>query len=320
MAARAWKAGLALSLAAAALWGFLPIVVKGALREVDPLTTTWVRFAGSAVILGAWLAVRQPSSLKPALGTRRAWLLPLAVLCMSANTTLFVYSLAFQSPSVSQTVLQLGPPLVFIGGAVLFREPVSRVQWAGFAMLLLGLALFFNTKLPFLVSGRGPQTLGVVLVLLSACGFAGYSLSQKALLPVLRPETTLFWALVGGACLLTPLAAPARILQASPTGWLLLVLAVLHTVLPFFCFGQALRLWETSRVGAIVALPPLVTALATGIVARLIPDYVQAEGLNLLSCAGIALVVAGCMSGALGRPASHPRPQGSRAMGPQSST
>lgn len=297
-----WKAGLALSLATAALWGFLPIVIKGVLKEFDPFTTTWFRFLGGAALLGVWLLLRRPSSLRPPATLRARLLLALAILCMSGNFTLFALSLSYQSPSVTQTVLQLGPPLVFLGGAFLFKEPIGRSQWFGFAILLSGLGLFFNTKIPLLFGGFGPQTLGVVLVVLSALCFASYSLSQKALIGEFKPESALFYALFCGILLMAPFASPSQILHASPTGLLLLFLAVLHTLLPFFFFGEALRIWETSRVGAIVAMPPLVTVFATGAVSALIPDYVKPEGLNAASYFGVALVVCGCMTGALGRP------------------
>ncbi len=297
-----WRAGLALSLATAALWGFLPIVVKGVLKEFDPFTTTWYRFLGGSLLLGLWLLLRRPESLIPPAKGRAAGLLALAILCMSGNFTLFVLSLSYQSPSVAQTVLQLGPTLVFLGGAFLFKEPLGRGQWLGFATLLGGLGFFFNEKLPLLFASMGPQSVGVLLITLSAGCFACYSLTQKSLIGTVRPETTLFWALLCGVALLAPLAKPAQLLHASPTGLLLLLLAILHTLLPFFLFGEALRVWDVSRVGAIVATPPLVTVFATDLIARLIPDYIKPEGLNALSYFGVALVVAGCMLGALGKP------------------
>ena len=95
---------------------------------------------------------------------------------MCGNFTFLALSLTCQSPSVTQTVLQLGPPLVFVGGGVLFREHIGRMQWVGFATLLLGLACFFNTKLPLIFTEFGPQTHGVLYVALSACCFASFSL------------------------------------------------------------------------------------------------------------------------------------------------
>ena len=52
-------------------------------------------------------------------------------------------------------------------------------------------------------------------------------------------------------------------------------------------------------------MPPLVTVFATGLVAYLIPDHVEPEHLNTMSYVGVALVVGGCMAGALGRSVQH---------------
>lgn len=299
-----WKKGLLLSLCAAGLWGVLPIIMKGAIRDFDPFTATWFRFAGGASLFGAWLFLRRPGALKPNWKTKRAWLLPVAILGMSGNFCLLAWSLEYQSPSVSQIVLQIGPPLVFLGGAFIFGDAIARLQWLGFLLLLPGLALFFNARLPLLFSGTDASAIGVLLIAISAVCFATYSLSQKALMPAIRPETTLFWGLIGGLFILFPFARPGQLLQAGPIGVSLIGGAILNTFIPFLCYGEALRVWETSRVGAIVALPPLVTLFATGLVARLIPEYIQAEHLNAYSVIGVLVFVTGCLLAGLGRGAA----------------
>lgn len=296
-----WKAGLALALATAAMWGLLPIIMKGVVKEFDPFTATWFRFAGATALFGLWLSHRRPESLVPKFSGRAAYLLPLAILGMSGNFSLYALSLDYQSPSVTQTVMQVGPPMIFLGGAFIFKEGIGRLQWLGLATMIPGFALFFNTKLGTLFGGFGPQTLGLVLTALSATCFAAYSLSQKALMPETRPESVLFMALLCGVFLLLPFSDFTQVWKASPTGLILMLLAVLNTIFAFVFFGEALRLWDASRVGAVVAMPPLVTVFATGLVAGMIPEHIQAEGLNVLTVLGACLVVAGCVMGALGK-------------------
>ena len=283
------------------MWGFLPIIVKGVLQEFDPFTATWFRFAGATTIFGLWLTLRRPESLVPKFAGKAAILLPLAILGMSGNFSIYALSLSYQSPSVTQTVMQIGPPMIFLGGAFLFKEGIGRLQWIGLSVLLPGLALFFNTKLGAIFGGFGPQTIGVLLTVISATSFATYSLSQKALMPNIPPESVLFMALLCGTFILLPFSDISEVWKASPTGLLLLFLAILNTIFAFVCFGEALRIWDASRVGAIVAMPPLVTVFATGFVAKLIPEHIHAEGLNALSIIGACLVVTGCMMGALGK-------------------
>lgn len=296
-----WKAGLLLALVTASLWGFLPIIMKGAIHDFDPFTATWFRFAGGVTVFGLWLLIRQPAYLVPKLTGNHRWMLPLAVLCMSGNFSLLTWSLSYQSPSITQTVLQIGPPLVFLGGAFIFRERIGWLQWLGFCCILPGLALFFNTKLADVVSGKSPMTIGVLMITISALCFASYSLLQKTMITRVRPETTLFWGLAGGVVILLPFAHPSQLLDASPVAICLLMAAIVNTFLPFFCYGEALRIWDTSRVGAIVAMPPVITVFATGAIAQIIPDYLSPESLNIYSIVGVFVVVSGSMMGALGR-------------------
>jgi drug/metabolite transporter (DMT)-like permease len=295
------KAGLLLSLTAAVLWGLLPIIMKGAIRDFDPFTATWFRFAGGVAGFGLWLLWCRPSLLIPRPTENHRWMLPLAVLCMSGNSLFLTWSLSYQSPSITQTVLQIGPPMVFLGGALIFKEDVDKLQWLGLLAILPGLGLFFNTELANVLSGKSPLTIGVLLISISAVCFASYSLLKKAMMSRIPAETTLFWGLVGGVIILLPFAKPAQWFQASPIAIAMLVAAMFNTFLPFFCYGEAFRLWDASRVGAIIAMTPIVTVFATGAVARVIPDYIHSEQLNLYTMLGIVVVVGGSMTAALGK-------------------
>ncbi len=296
-----WKAGLPLALVTALMWGLLPIITKGMVCDFDPLTATWFRMAGATAIFGLWLSHGKPLSLIPQVSGKKAFILVLAILGMSGNFSFYTISFKFQSPSITQTVMQVGPLIIILGAAFFFKERIGRLQWIGVGTLLTGLVLFFNTRLPLLLSGADGQSIGVLITLLSAAAFATYSLSQKALMPEVRPETALFMALLVGTFLLLPFADFSQLWKASHIGLFLLLLAVFNTILAFVCFGEALRVWDASRVGAVIAMPPLVTVFSTGLVAKIIPDYVKPEGLNALTIIGACLVVAGCMMGALGK-------------------
>lgn len=308
-----WKAGLLFSLAASILWGLLPTILKGALRDFDPFTATWFRFVGGVTVFGAWLLLRRPSMVVPRLTGSHRWKLPLAVLCMGGNFLFLTWSLTYQSPSITQTVLQIGPPMVFLGGAFIFKERIGRLQWLGLFAILPGLALFFNTELSNIVSGRSPVTIGVLLISFSAVCFASYSLLTKSMMTRVRPETTLFWGLVGGVVILFPFAHPSQLLTARPVAIVLLAGAAINTFLPFFCYGEALRIWDASRAGAIVAMCPIVTVFATGAVAVVLPDYISPEQLNFYSILGVFVVMGGSMLGALGKAKPSPVPTGGAA-------
>ena len=68
-------------------------------------------------------------------------------------------------PTVNQTVSQLAPMFLLLGGLLVFKERFTARQWAGFALLLMGLLLFFQSAIvraPRLVwrAGSGGYAVG----------------------------------------------------------------------------------------------------------------------------------------------------------------
>ena len=147
------KLGLALTLTTAACWGVLPIALKLALQGMDSVTITWYRFTVAALVLGTILAVTGGLPTLHSL-SRRIWLLlALATAGLTGNYVLYLVALSHTTPSVAQIVIQLAPVFLLLGGLIVFRERFSARQWAGFALLMLGLALFFNRRLPEVLTG-----------------------------------------------------------------------------------------------------------------------------------------------------------------------
>ena len=68
------------------------------------------------------------------------------------------------------------------GSVIFFGEAFSSVQCAGAVVLVLGLGLFFNDRLPALVRGTSTYTLGVICMLLASVSWGIYGLLQKKLL------------------------------------------------------------------------------------------------------------------------------------------
>ena len=80
----------------------------------------------------------------------------------------YVKALQHSSPTIAQTVGQLGPMFLLFGGLIVFHEHFSGLQWIGFGVLLAGLVLSFNNRLSELSHLAAGLGLGVVLRVLSA--------------------------------------------------------------------------------------------------------------------------------------------------------
>jgi drug/metabolite transporter (DMT)-like permease len=218
---------------------------------------------------------------------------------LTGNYVLYVLSLLHTTPAVAQVVIQLGPMFFLLGGVVVLKENFSFGQWIGFAALVAGLLLFFNMRLPELIVVSRGTGLGVALLVTAAIVWAAYGVAQKHLTKTFRPQQILLLIYMGAIIVLFPLASPASIRGLSALQFWMLVFSCVNTLVAYGAFAEALDHWEVSRVGAVLALAPLVTLLSTRLVNRLFPGLLAPEGLSTLSVLGALLVVGGSAISAL---------------------
>jgi drug/metabolite transporter (DMT)-like permease len=301
--------GFLLALLTAFAWGLLPIAMALLVKHLTPFTITWWRLAGSAAMLAIWLAVR---GALPRLDRHLLRSLPwlgVALAGLVGNYLCYSASLQHTTPSVSQIVIQLAPMLLLLAGLWFFHERLSRIQAFGLGILFIGLALFFNHRLPELIRPHGELSTGVALVVLSSILWASYGIAQKKLLARLTPPQILLLLFIAGMLVLWPLSRPAAALQLDLTGRLVLLFAVANTVIGYLSFAEAMAAWEISRVSALVSVGPVFTLASMALLERWLPGTLPPEGLNYLSVTGALLVIGGsvtCALGAAARPGTKP--------------
>ena len=206
-----WKLRLALALTTAVCWGMLPIALKLTLHGMDPVTITWYRFTTAALVLGTILAATGGLPTLHSLD-RPIWLLlAIALAGLTSNYVLYLVALSHTTPSVAQIVIQLAPMFFLLGGMIVFRERFSARQWAGFALLVLGMALFFNRRLPELLNLSTGTGVGGALLVLAAIAWAAYGLAQKQLMKHFRPQQILWLVYLGAVLALAPLVTLASV-------------------------------------------------------------------------------------------------------------
>ena len=296
----AGKLGLGLAVVTALSWGLLPIALAIILPTVDAYTITWFRFLTAALGLGIILA---SVGRLPRLGAIHGggWLVLLIALGgLAGNFVIYVVALQFASPTINQVVTQLSPILLMLGGIVVFHERFSVRQWVGFALLLIGLPLFFNRRLPELMHLHAGLGHGVALLVLASVVWSVYGLAQKFLLRSMPGQQVLVLLYTGATLTLLPFSHPDRILHLNALQAWMLAFACANTVVAYGAFAEALRHWEASRVGATLTLTPLFTMAAMWVLERTVPGLVKPEQLNFLSVLGASIVVAGSMLCALG--------------------
>jgi drug/metabolite transporter (DMT)-like permease len=295
-----WQRGLALALTTAIFWGLLPIALTVVLTGTDAFTLTALRFLTAAVILGLILARNRTL---PDLATLRGPALALILIALAglvANFILFLVGLKLTSPTITQVVIQLSPMLLLLGGVIVFGERLTARRWLGFALLIVGMMIFFNRRLPELVHPQGQLGLGVLVIALGSFVWACYGLAQKQLLRTMGSQQILLLLYAGAAIVLLPFSALADVGRFSLLQWGMLAFCCINTVIAYGALAEAMKAWDVSRVSAVITITPLFTMLSVWLFRSAWPGIIHPEQLNALSIAGAVVVVLGSALTALG--------------------
>ena len=294
-----WKIGLTLSLVTVFFWATLAVALDIGMKVLDEWTLTWFRFFIAAIFTsliltkgGHWKAYKNLSK------SEWLWLL-LAAVMLIANYVLFMVGMNKTTPGNAQVLIQLAPLLMTLGGVVFYKETFSRMQQLGVLLLIVGLVLFFNEQLNLLLSSDYIH--GVVIIVFAAITWAVYALIQKKLLNVLTPQSILAVIYILATFVLLPLTAPEKLLQLNSNQWIAVGYAALNTVGAYGAFAEALKHWQASRVGMVIALTPVFTFFFISLMASLFPNMVEAENIQQLGWIGVILIVTGSMFASLGK-------------------
>ena len=283
------------------LWGTLPVILKLLLLSLDPFTATWYRFLFASVLLMPFIAYRYGLASPFRVRGKALALAAACVLGLCANYLTYMMGLQRISPSSAQVVMQLSPILVLLGGLIVFKEPFSRLQWFGFGVLIIGMLLFFNQRYAELFSTAANYAQGIWLVFAAAVFWAIFILAQKPLLhhlPSVSIMALVYWF---GSVSFLPLAQPDLVLDLPTMPLVLLVCSVLFTLVSYLSFAETMKRMEASRVGALIALGPLVTLTIMGLLSMTHPGLVPSHPHNEIAIFGAVLVVIGSMCSSLGK-------------------
>ncbi|MEO1376237.1 MAG: DMT family transporter [Cyanobacteria bacterium J06635_10] len=289
-----WFLGLALSLLTAILWGVLPIFLSITQQGLDIYTLTWFRYLVCFCFVGFYLKWRGNLPSFSQLSSNSLKLLAIAAIFLGIFNILYTQGLAITTAANAEVLLQLSPLLIGLGGLVIFKERYTLVQWIGIIILIIGLILFFNEELSHLISLQTKYLFGSFLIVLSAVFLSVYILIQKQLLQNLS-STHLILIINGvNTLLLTIIANPETIFTLDSLQMSMLIASGLNTLISYSAFAEALEHLEASRVGAVLALAPLITLFSAWLLSEISPNLIPAEQFTLLVIIGAILVVCGC--------------------------
>lgn len=294
----------------------LPIALKGLLDTIDAVTITWYRFIVSLAVVAFLLYRRNRLPGLQWLNRPKFLLLfSVVIIGLSSNYVLYLFGLDLVTPSAAQIVIQVAPMILLLGGLIIFKENFSLIQWIGVVVFVTGLGLFFNHRIdeiltsinasvsdPITSTATEPgYAWGLMLIFLAAITWAAYALAQKQLLIRYGSQQIMFIAYVAASLLFLPNAQVLSVSLLSTTQWGLLVFCCLNTLVAYGCFAEALDHWEASRVGAVLAITPLMTIIFAYFTHQIFPAYISIEPLNWISLTGAVILVLGSLTAALAK-------------------
>ncbi len=293
--------GFLLALTTAFMWGVLPVFLKVLLVDMDAFTITAIRF----IFAGVFVAVLLFSNKAlPRIRQHHKWvwiILGLSTLMLLINYVSNVIALNYISPSTVQLILQLAPFILLIGGVVLYKESFSRLQLIGALMLFSGLGLFFNQRIPVILTSTTESIEGVVLVVISATAWAMYALSQKKLLASFTSSQLTLLIYIIGTIFLLPFTQFSETLALTGWQYFALIFCCLNTLIGYGAFTHAMQIWDASKVSAILATAPVFTYLSNEIAIMIAPDIFFDPQLDVWAYIGALFIILGAMLASIGK-------------------
>lgn len=222
------------------------------------------------------------------LPTRREW--PLILL--GGASWFGLYNLALNEAErridagTAALIVQIGPILVGLLATFFLGERLTGWLLAGMAIGFGGVVIIGRA------SSEGPNgdLVGVLLAVVAALTFAVGVLTQKRLLPTMRPlELTFWYAVVGTAVCLPWAGQTARVLSdatAGEWGWIV-YLGVFPSAIAFTTWAYALSFADAGKFAQSTFLVPFITSL----MAWLLLDEVPAA----MAFVGGALCIGGVL-------------------------
>ncbi|EWT07493.1 membrane protein [Intrasporangium chromatireducens Q5-1] len=287
----------------AVMWGVNFLAIHLSLEQFPPLFLVALRFALLAV--PTVLFVPRPN-------VPIRWLVGYGLGFGVIQFTFLYTGMAAGMPTgLASLVLQASGPFTLVLGALLLRERVRLVQWAGILLAILGMGLVGLSQ------AEAAQFLPFVLVLVGGLGWALGNLSSR----LAKPAKPLHLAMWMSVVVPVPMLAlslvvegPSAIGHSLATSWSPAAApawaGLVYTVVIATVAGSGVWTWLLARHPAGVVAP---FSMLVPIVGILTAAVVLGERPTLLEYVGGAIVVTGVIVGSrLGRDTAGPDPRSDR--------
>ena len=251
------------------VWGASFIATKLALRDLEPVTVVWLRFAIGVMILGLATALRH----QLAFPKRKEWLYfaLLGFLGITFHQWLQSTGLVTTQASTTAWIVATTPIFMAILSVIFLHEKFDWLQVIGIILAVTGVLLVVTKgNLNRLISGNFGET-GDILILISAVNWAVFSILSRSGLKT-HPATQMMFFVMTFGWLFTSILFISKG-DYQDIGHLTWTSFLGIGFLGIFCSGLAYIAWydalqeiQASQVGAFLYIEPLVAVFVSWIV------------------------------------------------------
>ncbi len=265
-------------LAAAAGWGVIGVFSRPlAALGLSPIQITFTRSLITALLMGLFLALKDPSLFKVRL--RDFWLfLGSGLLSIVFFNVCYFMTIEKTTLATASVLLYTAPCFVMLMSALFFGEKITFRKIAALVFAFGGCVLAGGFA-------GGHISLGALMTGIgSGLGYALYSIFGKAALKKYSQFTIIFYTFAVASLGLLPFSGVGHIVSVLSNDGLFtaLGLGVFSTFLPFVLYTQGLTKVDAGKASVLAFAEPMVATVA-GIV-------LFHETLTLRSAAGIILI------------------------------
>ena len=231
-------------LAAAAIWGIAPPLIKYTLNFISPTTFLFYRFLIASVILLPLLIYRLAISR---LRFTSPYLL-VGLIGTPLNLFLLFEGLKKTSASEASVLSVLSPLFIVAGGLIFLREKLAKNEKIGLLVASAGISLtLFQSNL------NQPHMLGNLLVLAGSLTWAIFTLAAKKL--QLEPAALTAASFLTGTFVVWPITTSFSLPAAAWPGIIFMALA--GSVIAYWAYSFGVKQIEASEAGLFTYLQPL---------------------------------------------------------------
>jgi drug/metabolite transporter (DMT)-like permease len=221
------------------LWSGSWVLIKSTINEIPPLTFAGLRYSIASLFLLPGVLRKRESIRKL---TKKEWgqLLLLGLVYYAFTQGGQFLSLKYLDAITLSLMLNFSAPLVAIIGLVALKEPITRLQWSGLGLFLIGALIYFypQSSVPKSVLGLA---LGVFTVFSNAiASVMGRGINrERSLDPIVVTGISMGF---GAVLLLSSGISFQGLPPLSGRSWLLLIiLAAFNTAFAFWLWNKSLQ-------------------------------------------------------------------------------